>query len=188
MISFGITGSLASGKSSVSKFLCKNKYSLFSADAVVRSLYKEKSFIKKVRKKFLLKNDIKIKPQLKNILLKDNKKFKELEKLIHPIVRKKMKNFIKIRKKEKLLFLEIPLLIESKLMNYFDVIIFVKATKKNRLKRYINRGGDKKIFNTLNKKQKNQSDKIKLSNYVIHNNKSLKELKKTVKYFIKKYE
>ena len=39
-------------------------------------------------------------------------------------------NFIFI-KKRKMLFYEIPLLIESKLTKYFDVIIFIKAQKKN---------------------------------------------------------
>ena len=40
-----------------------------------------------------------------------------------------MKKF-SIIKKKKILFYEIPLLIESKLMKYFDIIIFIKAKKK----------------------------------------------------------
>ena len=53
----------------------------------------------------------------------------KLERIIHPLVRKKMNNFISIHKKKKYLFFEIPLLIESKLMKIFDIIIFIKSKK-----------------------------------------------------------
>ena len=42
MKKFGITGSLASGKSTASKILSANKGPLFSADLVVKNLYKRK--------------------------------------------------------------------------------------------------------------------------------------------------
>ena len=54
---------------------------------------------------------------------------KKLEKIVHPLVRKKMKNFVLKNKRKKILFFEIPLLIESKLMKYFNVIIFIKSKK-----------------------------------------------------------
>ena len=41
-----------------------------------------------------------------------------------------MKAFTYRNKNKKLLFYEIPLLIESKLIKYFNVIIFIKANKK----------------------------------------------------------
>ena len=49
MIKIGITGSLASGKTTVSKILSSRKGPLFSADAVVKKLYSKKilkSYIK----------------------------------------------------------------------------------------------------------------------------------------------
>ena len=47
-----ITGSLASGKTSATKFLSKGKYPTFNADNAVKQLYSQTSFIKKVKKKF----------------------------------------------------------------------------------------------------------------------------------------
>ena len=64
-----------------------------------------------------------------------------------------MRNFTLQNKNKKLLFYEIPLLIESKLMKYFNVVIFIKAKKKLRLKRFQSKNGDKKLFNLLNNKQ-----------------------------------
>ena len=57
MIKIGITGSLASGKSTVSKILSKKKYPLFSADEEVKKLYTKSYFTKKVRKLFRLKKN-----------------------------------------------------------------------------------------------------------------------------------
>ena len=48
-----------------------------------------------------------------------------------------------------MLFYEIPLLIESKLMKLFDIIIFIKSKKATRLKRFKSKRGDKKMFNLL---------------------------------------
>ena len=81
---------------------------------------------------------------------------------------------------------EIPLLIESKLVKYFDHIIFVGANKNIRLRRYLRKGGNKKIFTILDNRQVKPSKKIRISDHVIYNNKSLKILKKNVKILMHK--
>ena len=91
-----------------------------------------------------------------------------------------MKEFTTLHKKKNIIFYEIPLLLENKLTKYFDVIIFIKAKKKIRLKRFKARGGDEKLFNLLNNKQFLDKEKIKLSNYVIVNEKNLNVLKKNL--------
>ena len=58
MIKIGITGSLASGKSTVAKLISRNKYPIFNADNVVKTLYKKKIFTKKIQKKFHFKKPI----------------------------------------------------------------------------------------------------------------------------------
>ena len=52
MIKIGITGSLASGKTTASKILSFRRGPLFSADKVVKELYQNKSF------KSLIENDL----------------------------------------------------------------------------------------------------------------------------------
>tara|TARA_B100000945_G_scaffold316405_1_gene317259 strand:+ start:272 stop:838 length:567 start_codon:yes stop_codon:yes gene_type:complete len=188
MIKIGITGSLSSGKSTVVKFMSRNKYPVFSADKTVKSLYKKKIFKEKVKKKFSLKNTKNLKEKIKNLIQKDKKILKQLELIIHPLVRKEMKFFMKLKRGKKIKLLEIPLLIESKLMKYFDIVIFVCAKKNIRIKRYTSAGGNKKIFTVLEKRQASTRIKIKKSDFVIYNNKSLKNLKKKVNFFIKKYE
>ena len=99
-----------------------------------------------------------------------------------------MKKFTFKNKNKKLLFYEIPLLIESKLMKYFDKIIFIKSKKQLRLKRFKSKNGDKKLFNLLNSKQIRDNKKIKFCDYVVVNEKNLKILKKDLSTIISKYE
>ena len=99
-----------------------------------------------------------------------------------------MKEFTSKNKNKKILFYEIPLLIESKLMKFFNIIIFIKSKKALRLKRFRSKNGEKKLFTLLNKKQMNEKKKIRFCDYVVVNEKNLKILKKNLLSIIYKYE
>ena len=187
MIKIGITGSLSSGKTTASKILSFKRGPLFSADDAVKELYQNKSFKYLIRKKFKINNNIQIKKTLRKIILIDKKNIKRLEKIIHPLVRQKMKKFTLKHKNKKFRFYEVPLLIESKLMNKFNLIIFIKAKKQLRLKRFMLKRGDKKLFNLLNNKQMKDSNKIRFCDHVVVNEKNLNILKKNLFVIIDKY-
>ena len=188
MIKIGITGSLASGKTTASKILSSSRGPLFSADKAVEELYKNKHFKFLVSRRFRIKNNSQIKKSLKKLILKNKVNIKKLERIIHPLVRKKMKKFTSQNRNKKLLFYEIPLLIESKLMKHFNVIIFIKAKKQLRLKRFKSKSGDKNLFNILNNKQMNDKKKIKFCDHIVVNEKNLNILKKNLLVIISKYE
>ena len=175
----GITGSLSSGKSTVAKILSKKNDIFFSADKIVNNLYSNNQFKKKVKNKYKIKKE-NIKSEIKLKLLNKEIALNELGKLIHPFVRKKMKEFSKKNRKKEIIFFEIPLLIESNLMNFFDFIILVIAPRKKRLNRYIKSGGKREMFKLLDKNQISSKKKIKHCDYLIVNNKSKNILKKKV--------
>ena len=186
MIKIGITGSLASGKTTASQILSYKRGPLFSADAVVNSLYKKISLQKLIKRKFNIKQH-NLKKTLKEIILRDSKKVKILEKIIHPLVRKEMKKFSFNNQRRKTVFYEIPLLIESNLMKHFDIIIFIKAKKKIRLNRFLNKGGEKKMFNLLSNRQFSDIKKAKFSDHIVVNEKNLNILKKNLSSIISQY-
>ena len=99
-----------------------------------------------------------------------------------------MYKFLKKNKKEKYTFLEIPMLIESKLMKNIYGIIYIKAKRRLRMQRFKQKGGNQKIFNILNKKQLTYKKKIKYCNHVVVNDKNLKILKKNLLDIFEKYE
>ena len=102
MIKIGITGGIGSGKTFVAKQFASP---IFNADREVKKIYKSTIFTKKICKAFKLKNKKNIKNKVKKIISKDQNCLKILEKIIHPIVRGKLKNFTKANKKKKIIIL-----------------------------------------------------------------------------------
>ena len=188
MIKIGITGSIASGKTTASKILSNKRGPLFSADKVVKELYQNKIFKSVIIKKFKIDNKNQIKKSLKKLIKFNKKNIKKLEKIIHPLIRNRMKKFTLQHKNKKFLFYEIPLLIESKLMKYFNVIIFIKAKKQLRLKRFKLKKGNKELFILLNGQQMKDNKKIKFCHYVVVNEKNKNILKNNLSAIINKYE
>ena len=164
----GILGDIGSGKSFVAK---QFGYKVFNADLEVKKIYKNnKKCFKKLNKRFpeTIKSFPIVKSDIKKILNKKNLKI--LSKIVHPYVRAEMKKFLKKNKSKKYVVLDIPLLIENKLYNKNDIIIYIKTKKKvihKRLKRRKNY--NKKVLNILKSQQLDSNKKIKLSNYLINN-------------------
>ena len=183
----GITGSVASGISTASMIL-GNSGPVFSADNVVKKLYTQNIFKKYITKRFKIRNYTNIKILIKKKILEDKTLFKNLEKIIHPLVRKEMINFAEKHKSKKFIFFEIPLLVESRLMKKFDKIFFIKANRSLRLKRFKKKGGDEVFFNILNEKQFSDKKKAKYCDHVVVNEKNLNILKKNLLDILKRYE
>ena len=84
MKKIGITGSIASGKTTASKFLSLKRGPLFSADKVVKNLYLNTKFKKEIIKKFNIQKGLSFKNALKEKIFQNSKNIKKLEKVIHP--------------------------------------------------------------------------------------------------------
>ena len=102
MRKIAIVGDIGSGKTFFSKLF---GYPVFNADLVVSNLYKKDKFLfRKIKKKF--PDKVSTFPLKKEDLLKiifhKHTNLNTLGKIIHPTVRKKMKEFFKINKKKKI--------------------------------------------------------------------------------------
>ena len=173
MIKVGILGSVGSGKSFVANIFKESGFNIFSADKVVSQIYeRNKNINKKISIFFKLKlNRGKInKNELRDTLKKNPKKFKYLNKIIHPIVRKKLILFLSKYKKTKLVVLDIPLLIENKMFNFVDIFIFVK-TKPNIFKIRIKkrRNLDKQFLKLLENQQADEKIKKSYADFTVDN-------------------
>ena len=117
MIIIGILGDIGSGKSLLAK---QFGYPVFNADEEVTKIYKEdKSCFNKLNK--ILPNYIKTKPikkkELSRAILENKSNLKKIVKIVHPLVRKRMRKFFKKNYKRKMVIIDVPLLIENKLHN-----------------------------------------------------------------------
>ena len=189
MVRVGIIGSVGSGKSFVANIFKELNFNIFSADNEVNNIYKkDKSVNKKISRFFKLKlyNGRIDKQELRNALKKNPKKFSFLNKIIHPIVRKKLVLFLSKFKKNRLVVLDIPLLVENKMFNFVDIFILIKTRSNSfntRIKKRKNL--DKYFLNILKKQQRSEKIKEGYADFVIYNS-SKNKVKLQVKNILDK--
>ena len=181
MIRVGVIGGIGSGKSFISKLF---KSPVFNADREVEILYKNSwECYKKLRKKLprFVKSFPISKSQLIKAINEDKKNLKKISSVVHPLVRKKMKLFLNKNKESKIIILDIPLLIENKLYNKKDILIFVKSNQNNVINRLKKRKNyNAKILLNLRKNQTKLLKKRKLANYIVDNNFSVNIMRKKI--------
>ena len=179
----GITGGIGSGKTTFSNHLKKLGYLVHESDMVVSEIYTkpQKEFLSFMKEKISKDtvNDNKInKAEIANVIFSNKKIKKLLEKRIHKEVQTSREAFIKkyTKKKEKIIFADIPLLLENKLEKNFDSVICIISTKKNRTKRVLkNKKFTKENLYKIFKAQTTDKERRKRSQIIINNNKTKKE-------------
>lgn len=189
MVRVGILGSVGSGKTFIANIFKELSFNIFSADNEVANIYKNNKIVnRKIAKFFKLKlYRGKINKQdLRDSLKKNPKKFKFLNKIIHPIVRKRLVLFLSRFKKNKLVVLDIPLLVENKMLNFVDIFILVKTKSNSFLSRIKKRKNlDKQFLNILKKQQASEKIKESYADFIIYNS-SKNKVKLQVKSILDK--
>ena len=176
----GITGGIGSGKTTLSNHLKKLGYLVHESDVVVSEIYTrpKKQFLsfikKKISKDAVIQNKIS-KKEIANVIFNNQSIKKILERYIHKEVRRSREAFIK-KNKKKLIFADIPLLLENKLEKNFDFVICIISSKKNRTKRVLkNKKFTKENLNKIFKAQTTDRERKKRSQIIINNNKTKKD-------------
>ena len=181
MIRIGVIGDIGSGKTFIAKLF---KKPIFNADEEVKLIYRNNrdcfNNLKKKIPKFIKSFPIR-KNELVEAISNDKRNLIKISSVVHPFVRKKMKIFLKKNRKENMVILDVPLLIENKLNNKKDILIFIKSNQRNILKRLKKRTNfNEKVLKSLKKNQSSVLKKKKLSDYVVDNNYSPNIMKKKI--------
>lgn len=181
MIRVAILGDIGSGKTFVSK---QFGYPVFNADDEVAKIYKkDKSCFLKIKKslpKFILSNSLN-KNEITNAILDDFKNIKKISKIVHPLVRKRLKNFLIRNRKKKMVILDIPLFIENNLNKKNDILIYIKARKSDIQKKLKKRKNyNKKIIDNLRLIQLPLALKKKISEFTLTNSFNSNRTKKDI--------
>jgi dephospho-CoA kinase len=176
-----LTGSIATGKSTVASLLKLYGYSVISADDVAHKILKKHS--NEIEKIFGTSH----RKELGKIVFNDKKKKKELENFLHPKIKENiLKKSNELEKYNIPYFLDIPLYFETGNYNEFKDIVVVYTPYEIQLQRLMQRNNisqdeAKKLINL----QLPIEEKKEKASYVIDNSKDLKHLQKEVDEFIK---
>ena len=186
MIKIGILGDIGSGKSYVAQNF---GYPVFNADHEVAKLYQhDKSVFKNLKiklPKYIHSFPIE-KIEITNAILADKNNLNKIVKIVHTEIRKKMNIFLKKNKKQKIVILDIPLLLENKINKKKDILVFVQSNQSDILKRLNKRKNvNQKLIKKFKTIQYPISYKKKKSNFIIKNNFTKKSVKDAIKYILK---
>ena len=187
MIRIGILGGIGSGKSYIAN---EFGYPVFNADIEVNSLYKKDKIVFRKLKKKLPKyiHSFPInKKELSNAILNNKNNLKKIVKIVHHEIRKKLDIFLRKNKNKKIIILDIPLLLENKINQKEDILIFVQSKKDDIYKRLKKRKNfNQNLFNLFKNIQFSLNYKKKKSKFIIKNDFTKKTVKKEIKSILKR--
>ncbi|MCL6616945.1 MAG: dephospho-CoA kinase, partial [Anoxybacillus ayderensis] len=148
MLTIGLTGGIASGKSTVAAMFRDLHIPVIDADEIahrVTAINGEayKPIVEAFGRDILDANGAIDRRKLGTIVFDDEQKRKQLNAIVHPLVRKHMLQQKEqyAKQKEKAVVLDIPLLFESKLEHLVDRILVVYVDEQTQLHRLCERNG-----------------------------------------------
>ncbi len=187
-----ITGSIATGKSTILKQFSYLGAKSFSSDEMVNDIYKkDNDFLLAIRNLYPQTiEDGKInKKILSNLAFKNEKVLTSLEQIIFPKLIRKRANIVKnsFLNNISLIVFEIPLLFEKKIDKDFDLVVSTKCNKELQIQRYLKRNNTNlKKFNFINNKFYETSKRFKDSDYIINTGNGMHHSLLSIKKIIKK--
>lgn len=191
----GLTGSIASGKSTVSNILLEKGYPIVDADRIARQVVEPgTAVIQQIEEAFgrdVIHEDGTLnRERLGTLIFDEEEKRKRLNNIIHPAIRAEM-----LRQKEahlqagaKTVIMDIPLLFESNLQSYVEKIVVVAVTPAIQQERLMKRNGftEEEAVNRI-ASQISVEEKAAAADAVIDNNGTVEETEKQIIQLLEKW-
>jgi dephospho-CoA kinase len=188
----GLTGGMASGKTLVLQQFMKLGAYVIDCDVLSREavIPCSKAWWEIVRcfGTEIVRNDLELdRKRLRDLIFSDAEKRVTLEKIVHPEVKRKMKERIAAIEEltathHALVVVDVPLLIEANVQHEFDVVVVVYSSEEMQIQRIIDREGvtkaeARKMINL----QLPLKDKLQFADYIITNEGTREETEKQVR-------
>jgi len=183
MIVVGITGAIASGKTTVASMFAEAGYPVLSADAVVHDLYAAAP--RTILEAFpeAEANGRLDRAFLAAVIARDPGRISELEAIVHPLVEQRMAEFVEEQRERgmALAVVEVPLLYEAGTDAMCDAVITVDAPAEIREARVATRGGmSPELYHELQARQLAPEEKARRADFVVDSTADLPAVRRTV--------
>ena len=191
----GLTGSIATGKSTVANMIKEMNIPVIDADKVAREVVEpgEKAYEQIVEyfgTEILFPDGTLNRKKLGTIVFQDEEKRNVLNSIVHPVIRERMDQQKEeyLAKGYKTVVLDIPLLFEGNRQDEFDKVLLVAVSEETQLKRLLERDkmGKEDALNRI-RSQMPIKDKIPLADAVIYNDGTIEETKAQLIAILKKW-
>jgi dephospho-CoA kinase len=194
-LTIGLTGGIASGKSTVTEMIRGLGIPVIDADQVARDVVKAgeeayEQIIKTFGQDILQENGEIDRAKLGAIVFYNEQERKKLNAIVHPAVRRRMlaEKEAYVQKGAKTIVLDIPLLFESELTHLIDKIIVVYVDDDIQLERLMKRNGfsEEEALARI-RSQMPLHEKVKKADAVINNNGTIEETKQQLLQILKEW-
>ncbi|PYQ50978.1 MAG: dephospho-CoA kinase [Acidobacteria bacterium] len=179
----GLTGGIASGKSTVSTTLAGLGCVTIDADSIVARLYRPgepgyEALLHTYGKEILRKDGEIDRPKLASIAFVDDASAKKLNALIHPLVIAQEEGVItaearRFPDRDRIVVVEATLLLESGGKKRYDKIVVVDSEPSLQIERAVKRGMDREDAQRRMARQMSREERRGLADYVMDNNDSI---------------
>ena len=182
----GLTGGIATGKSTCSQIFKKKKLSVICADTLVKNIYQYPETIEFIASEVpLAVKDQQINfPLLRNEFFSDDSLKQRIEKFIYSHLQSEFIN--NVPADAALVVYDVPLLFEKNLQSKFDLTLLVYSDRETQKKRLLERDQiSAELAEKILRDQMDIEEKRKLSDFIIDNMGTQQELEEIVLNFIK---
>ncbi len=170
----GLTGGIASGKSTVSEYFISKGIPVIDADAISHNITQNGNRgAEAVREtfgdEFFVQGELDRK-KLAMFCFGNSQNTEKLNELLHPIIIEEIEDLIKRYAGEKLVVLDAPLLIESKLYKKCDKVLSIICDREIRIKRAMLRSSiSESEVRARMDKQISDDERMRYSDFIIDN-------------------
>ena len=190
----GLTGGIATGKSTISKYIRENKrIPTIDADNLSRELIEPntigyKKILEYFGKRIIDQKDCEktINRKLLRKIIFENEQHREwINQLLHPLIKEKMVEKCYEFKDSKIILLVIPLLFEAKFEDICTEIWLIDCPKKVQVKRLIKRDkiGEEEAYRIINL-QMTFEEKVNFSDIILNNSDNTNQWEQRIKHLI----
>jgi len=181
----GLTGGIGAGKSTVADLFSQKGAVVIRSDELARQVIEPQTpgfeqVVARFGKEFVNSEGYIDRAKLAQVVFHDDAALKDLENIIHPMVRNKTNLIIEQQTAETIIVNEIPLLLEKKMESLFDFLVIVISSEKNRLERLTQRGLKKDQVIARMAKQVSDEDRKAAADFLIVNDGNLDQLEADV--------
>ncbi len=174
----GLTGNIASGKSTVGNIFEELGFSVIEADRIGWELLERADIAKKVIATFgnIKSNGAIDRRRLGGMVFAHASKLKALNAIIHPPLLEELSSRI-AQSQEEMLFVNAALIFEWGIEDWFDKIVLVTCRKEKKLERLAKKGLTREASLRRLHAQMPESSKRARSDYIIENDGTLEQLR-----------
>ncbi len=186
MFVIGVTGGIASGKSTLTEYLKPSVDVIIDADEIAREVVAPgtpaySALVERFGQSILGSDGTVDRPELGKIIFSDEANVAFINDLTHPLIAERIHEDLKRAAREVpesgLVLLRIPLMVEAGMADLADLVVVVVADEKTRINRLVERRGStvedaKRVI----KAQMTDDERVKIADFVVINDGSLETL------------